>query len=235
MYFAVRVPGATDNEYIELPFLDDTGAYIMLLFQEDVSTMTELASNPYDSYIRRGTAVTAAGWGWGEYHMLEVAILQDGQPVTGWITIKAFVKPGSQQSNYNPRLSGMWMRRMIYTATAPDNTGRLFLSTTKAGLDRMLPDVDAANAEPLVFSTTPSAASNSSSSGSARIDGPYDSQSRSASEGAVPTPAWDPDLRESVWDSIKRPVASPVVIDSDESSACVKVEADDMDSTDWLP
>lgn len=239
MYFAVRVPGATDNEYIEFPFLDDTGADNMLLFKEDVDTMTWLAIHPGESYIRRGGTLTAGGWEWGEYHKLEVAILQDGQPVTDWVTIKAFVKPGSQESNNMPRLSGMWMRRMVYIATAPDNTGRLFLSTTKAGLERMLPDVDAANAEPLVFSVTPSEQSNPSSIGSVRLEVPYDTRSRSASESAVRTPAWDSELRASVWDSIKRPASSPAVVDGDDSPVWVQNEErlDDINSMDieWNP
>lgn len=64
--------------------------------------MTELAANPGRSYIRRGGSNTAGGYEWGDYHKIEVAILYDGQPVTDWVTIKSFVKPGSSESNGVP-------------------------------------------------------------------------------------------------------------------------------------
>lgn len=124
---------------------------------------------------------------------------------------------------------------MIYTATAPDNTGRLSLSTTRAGLDRILPDVDATNAEPAAFSTTPSERSNPSSSGSEHLEVPYGSRSCSASEGILRTPAWDPELRASIWDMTKRPVSSPAIVDSDDSLVWVGDEIDDPASMEWVP
>lgn len=218
-----------------LPFLDDTGASYMMLFEEDVIELTELARNPEWSYIRRTTTCTANGLANVEMHKLEVAILSNGQPVTGWVPIKANVKEGSCEPN-DYRLSGMWMRQMLYTATAPDNTGRLWLSTTKAGLGRILPDVDAADAQPEVVELPNDAEHIPDLSGPERI------AASPESEGAARTPVWvsdaGPELQVPTWgDGRKTIVMEPAIVDSDDSPVWVSGENSGSDSmeVDWQP
>lgn len=161
-------------------------------------------------------------------HKLEVALLSVKRGiVTDGVPVKTFVKEGSCPPGAT-RLSGMWMRRMLYTATAPDNTGRLFVSTTKAGLVKVLPDVDAADAQPEIISPpiNPDQIPD--------LIEPSPNAASPESEGAVSTPAGVPgagaELQVPAWEyGRKTVVMGPEVAGSDDSGDWVTDEDDAME------
>lgn len=80
---------------------------------------------------------------------LEVNIIgPDNDELLGWVPLQCMIKPGDRQSDGMARLSGMWLRHMLYTGTVPDNRGLLYVSNTKRGLFKDMPRVNARNAQP---------------------------------------------------------------------------------------
>lgn len=80
---------------------------------------------------------------------LEVNIIgPDNDGLLGWVPLQCMIKPGDRQSDGMVRLSGMWLRHMLYTGTVPDNRGLLYVSNTKKGLFKDMPRVNARHAQP---------------------------------------------------------------------------------------
>lgn len=150
MKCAVRVPGT--RGYSQFEFLDDTGASHMFMFQADLDQVQQscarlaLPLGDMIGHTPNGTMVHPT-------YRLEVNIVDaDHEPILDeWVPVRVMVKPGSQQSNNMDRLSGMWMRHVLYTATCPDNNGRLYVSKSRNGLFTQMPPVDYKSARPPPF------------------------------------------------------------------------------------
>lgn len=139
-------------------FLDDTGSSMPIIYQDDVQRITAYAGGskpPFLCYINslnagRNTAVdptclieynirsTLPGYGWM-------------RPAGKWITVQTIMKQHDFDPAQDYRLSGMWMRRILYTATAPDNLGLFYMAESLTTLKASLPESDVRNAVPQPF------------------------------------------------------------------------------------
>ena len=91
----------------------------------------------------------------GHRYVLEVAIIDSKShriPMTRWVQAVFFAvdykRPEFESSALTQRLSGSWWRHMLYTATAPDNERKLYVSNSKAEIVNQLPDVSHSMARP---------------------------------------------------------------------------------------
>ncbi|KAJ5179175.1 hypothetical protein N7492_002385, partial [Penicillium capsulatum] len=136
----VRVPmGEFDQEPrpVVLDFLDDTGSQFMHLYEDDLDLIHHSAGR-FAPGLGVINGSTAAGWLQLPTVELEARIYcDDGSPMAEWVKIQTTAQQGSAQSNGNHRLSGIWVRHILYTATAPDNQGQLMLSTGKSHLNTL--------------------------------------------------------------------------------------------------
>lgn len=65
----------------------------------------------------------------------------NGEFMIPWTKVQALVNPGVSIQGQGIRLSGMWMRQNLFTATAPDGAGDLFVSDRKTRIAQALPSV----------------------------------------------------------------------------------------------
>lgn len=132
-----------------MEFRDDTGADFMTLFMEDVDEIrsgvdtTQHDVIDYGFMRNQGVSGTFISWVIG----LEMKILDDmvaGNHMTSFKVQPMVVMPRGHapRTGFSQRLSGSWWRSALYTASAPDNNHRLYVSQTKDGLGKMLPNVD---------------------------------------------------------------------------------------------
>lgn len=122
--------------------MDDTGATTMLLFHEDLVEIQQ-ACGDLANYLGDITSRTANGPMACSNYRLEVNVIDEDyeEILDQWVPLTVTVKPGSRQSNGADRLSGMWLRHLLYTATCPDGKGRLYISKSRNGLVTELPSV----------------------------------------------------------------------------------------------
>lgn len=136
----VRVPTRDIDKQprpVVLDILDDTGSQFMHLYEDDLDLIHHSAGRFAPSLgVVNGSS--AAGWLQLPTVELEAQICSgDDKPMTEWVKVQSTVQQGSVQSNGNHRLSGIWVRHVLYTATAPDNQGELMLSTEKTHLNSL--------------------------------------------------------------------------------------------------
>lgn len=129
--------------------MDDTGATTALIFEADLDQIQDTSGCDATS-LGPIYAKTANGAVSRETYRLEVNIITPDHEelLDTWVPIQVTVVPGSQQADSPPRLSGMWMRHMLYTATCPDNKGYLYISNSLGGLTSQMPTVNAKDALP---------------------------------------------------------------------------------------
>ncbi|KAJ5481104.1 hypothetical protein N7539_006998 [Penicillium diatomitis] len=81
---------------------------------------------------------------------LQIRIAQGGlkylRPDHQWIPQQTVVIREAYNPQTHVRLSGSWMRNVVYTATAPDNLGFLYLAEPITALRGMLPTVNVRDA-----------------------------------------------------------------------------------------
>ncbi|KAJ5726940.1 hypothetical protein N7493_005967 [Penicillium malachiteum] len=116
------------NKYVEYDFLDDTGSQNMLIYESDRYEM-ENVCNDICQEMGQTFVNTAAGSSAMRVVHLEVTILSSGtkRPLVPWTKVACYIMPGARQPG-EPRLSGIWLRHMLYTLTRPDNHGMLYIS-----------------------------------------------------------------------------------------------------------
>ncbi|KAJ5949823.1 hypothetical protein N7454_001407 [Penicillium verhagenii] len=120
------------NRYIEYDFMDDTGSKHMLIFAQDLFDIEEICNamcpEAGQSFVR-----TAAGSGVFNVVHVEAAIFWDRredntkQQVIPWTTITCYVAPSPRRKS-QPRLSGVWLRHLLFHITRPDGNGKLYLT-----------------------------------------------------------------------------------------------------------
>ncbi|KAJ6161608.1 hypothetical protein N7485_009838 [Penicillium canescens] len=135
--FTVRFPseGAWMNQQeLELDFVDDTGAGTMTIYGADVRLLQDMHANsiiPVSLPPVLGVVVSVmadATQSFGLSRMLEVNIRDpntNNMLVDQWTAVPCIVR--GELGRYSARLSGPWMRRRLYTYTAPDNSHRLWI------------------------------------------------------------------------------------------------------------
>jgi hypothetical protein len=126
-----------------------------IIYQDDVERITFYAGGdkpPFLCYINstnadRGTCVDASCL--VEYNIRSpISNHEWMRPPKEWVQVQTLLKSHYFDPARDYRLSGMWMRRIMYTATAPDNLGLLYLAETLPMLKDSLPDADVRNAVP---------------------------------------------------------------------------------------
>ncbi|KAF3030996.1 hypothetical protein E8E15_011499 [Penicillium rubens] len=163
MSISLRIPttgGKPSPRSFEFSFKDDTGADYMVLYENDVNRLRiNLQAQGLMYPIPRllGVLVVTLGDGSKKAMLvreLEVNMWDEHEKqymADSWDSIPVVVLPGRGTK----RLNGPWMRWKFYTATAPDNSNRLWIydynpsnplmrgpkipTATKAQMDRALP------------------------------------------------------------------------------------------------
>ena len=152
--FAFRVPceELPQQYHAEvLPMIDDTGSTMTRLWESDIRQIQTLAGGAplvgmgTITFIDSNGVVTAC-----KTYQLEVNVVsENGQAIIPkWNRIQVVAAPDSIKQKGSDRLSGIWLRHVMYTATVPDNKGRLYLSSTRDELVNALPDVPVQLANP---------------------------------------------------------------------------------------
>ncbi|KAJ5766053.1 uncharacterized protein N7511_003669 [Penicillium nucicola] len=160
--FAIRFPKQGPHhaqKALELDFVDDTGAEIMSLFPGDLTDIRDLHTNstmaisypPVIGVLTIEVANGATEHGLGR--MIELNMLD---PDSGtlllkkWEPVPCAVRGGTPNTG-GERLSGLWMRRKLYTYTAPDNTDRLWIHNERPFIKDMPKATKAQMAAPIPF------------------------------------------------------------------------------------
>lgn len=148
--------GFIDGKYAEgghYAFLDDTGAVFPTICKRDLQQLINKAGNkepptiawfPMNSAINTEVPVL-------KLVMLEAAVLgprvsnPDGSPSEHRLPLsRKVLLPIFESPNKN--VSGRWWRDVLYTASAPDSTNKLYIAQTKDQLTGALPKADYLNA-----------------------------------------------------------------------------------------
>lgn len=134
------------NAEIEFNFDDDTGSTHMLIFEEDMRQLMGLNANtqawPWEQIMGYDLCTLADGTEMAALDLLVEVNMYDKRPgaprrqlmMHDWVPINCSVVPGAHAAGRNDRLLGNWLRFCLYTATAPEDPPKFFVSTTKTGL-----------------------------------------------------------------------------------------------------
>lgn len=150
----MSVPGHTKTARLE--FLDDSGCSGILLYENDVLKLLDVAPGavrptviPYP--LVHGYQITHFADGTQE--AIEEVVLNIGlshQRRTmippKRVACSLFSHAQSRGRNGPPRLMGTFFRSMLFTAGAPDNRNRMYVSDNREGLVGMIPEADIAQA-----------------------------------------------------------------------------------------
>ncbi|KAJ5096119.1 hypothetical protein NUU61_005475 [Penicillium alfredii] len=130
--------------HTEFEVMDDTGATCMRLFEQDVWKLEQHGGDWYP--VGEGDLITANGQIWVLFGVALVNIFSaPGGPtmVQEWFPIQYSISPGAVEDiPGDRRLGGAWLRRLIYSATAPDDSGMLYLDSHKTPMMNSLPVLD---------------------------------------------------------------------------------------------
>ncbi|EPS30996.1 hypothetical protein PDE_05950 [Penicillium oxalicum 114-2] len=168
--FYLRVPGRSNNpnsswnlanpqSTINRPFMYDTGSTLPMIFTDDFALMTLADNGRWPPFVALVIVVDCNG---GltldatyliEYNIRTSNPYQPGtnlfvRPPNEWIARQTIVKDTAFNPATDHRLSGMWVASVLYTGTAPDNSGRLFLAETVTALRKTLPKANVRRAIP---------------------------------------------------------------------------------------
>lgn len=137
----------------------DTGSTLPMIFTDDFALMTLADNGRWPPFVALVIVVDCNG---GltldatyliEYNIRTSNPYQPGtnlfvRPPNEWIARQTIVKDTAFNPATDHRLSGMWVASVLYTGTAPDNSGRLFLAETVTALRKTLPKANVRRAIP---------------------------------------------------------------------------------------
>ncbi|KAJ5580244.1 uncharacterized protein N7459_006229 [Penicillium hispanicum] len=141
---ACRLPGYP--WWCEFEFVYDTGATVMMLYAQDLTMMRGPYAPPaYPEARTPGAMGLGAAYGPGKVMRvveIEVTILDSSRRrMTSWTRVTTAVRSGSVRGPRGGiRLDGPFLRRALFTGTAPDGLGRTVLSNVKS-----MPSIQARN------------------------------------------------------------------------------------------
>lgn len=150
---AVRNPATwntnTWQHTIHLTVMEDTGASVMKIFEEDRCAL-ERMSGARVPVTTTANLSTAGGQVRADTVILQVNMFHNGQVMLPrWINIRACI---TRQSRNSPpagtRLGGVWLHHMLYCLSAPDNTGDMYVGTDLTEIMGQLPPCIPAFANP---------------------------------------------------------------------------------------
>lgn len=116
--------------------LDDTGAtYLSLNYPNDLIALGLAPNTPLPLY--EILVETDNGRALRNVTLVMVNFKDANENLMGqWTEVECILNP-----DYQTRLSGMYLRKNLYTATAPDSRGRIYISIKKNGVVAPLPAV----------------------------------------------------------------------------------------------
>jgi hypothetical protein len=133
--FLLKVPGADDNTIL-IPVLDDTGSTYLEIFETDRAALQILPA--LSSGTPAGCINNCCSTCLSKVIALTAKLLDRSYGGIGdWVDIMAAYAPGPPTRD---RCSGMFVRKSLFTATAPNRQGLLHVSE-KNGIARHLPVV----------------------------------------------------------------------------------------------
>lgn len=146
-YFtALRLPGYFDYDEVLMVF--DTGATDMHIFRNDLETIAGPLRPPTAPEIFvMGEICTRTVDGsrlFYSYIMLEATLTDGkGRRLSKWVRTPAYLMPGSFKPGFNSRLDGQWVRRSLYTGSAPTQTSKIihFVAAATERSELRLPHV----------------------------------------------------------------------------------------------
>ncbi|KAJ5633494.1 hypothetical protein N7528_001336 [Penicillium herquei] len=126
-----------EDTSIELNFLDDTGAAVMVIYEDDLEQIENKA--------RQTATVVGGGRLNGIFshsfivvHRIEVNMRDTkGNYLAPWTTIQVAVIGGDRPVNWM-RLSGPWMRHRFFVGTSPNKQGQLCVAKNKTLFMRLI-------------------------------------------------------------------------------------------------
>jgi len=126
-----------DFPAIDVPVLDDTGSAFLEVYNQDCFMLGVL---PGVIQQNRWVWLDTVGGLVGRHLLFLEAQLLDRQqnPIRGRVPVTAVVDPGDPD---RLRCSGMFVRKSLFTATAPDMSGLLHVAERKNGIVTHLPVV----------------------------------------------------------------------------------------------
>lgn len=156
----VHVKLAPDREAYPLPFIDDTGAPMMSLFEQDIEDIRKWSKREDEeglpaSFQHIGYASVTHGNGTTSRRPVKAVspnIQHDGEWMAGqafseWPRVMCIIKPDREKALGVQRAIGAWLRSYLYTATAPDSTHRMWIFNSLA-LAGGIPDIDLTAVKP---------------------------------------------------------------------------------------
>lgn len=131
--------GGDPHLVVRVSIGNDTGSNLQSLYPPELHTL-RFDPQTYQGIIGPTFVGTATGIVRRYTIWVEIMVLKDGvTPLTDWIMEEGVVTP-EQVGMGNQRLSGAYVRRHLYFATAPGNY-QLFVAQKKNGLVSQLPVV----------------------------------------------------------------------------------------------
>lgn len=118
-----------------MEFRDDTGATVCMIWEEDVQQIVNIAGGQKARYIDHAGFRMAGG----TTSVLPICEIQmnmfdaNGNEMVRWTPMPVCIQPGHRPVG-TMRLSGPFVRRCMFTATAPDPNGCLWIGRTKSAL-----------------------------------------------------------------------------------------------------
>lgn len=121
-----------------VPVMDDTGSDVMVIFQADLTAMNLLSGTAGPPILGWQNFSTASGTLSAPIVEITLSIpdpKQSNQYLMPFINVFCGLKPGGYRTTGNgERLSGRWMRDVLYSATSPDGNRELYITARKSDL-----------------------------------------------------------------------------------------------------
>ncbi|KAJ5591629.1 uncharacterized protein N7459_001998 [Penicillium hispanicum] len=143
----IRLPGTNTTGTLEM--MEDSGASMMTIYEDDIRSLLvpKPAAIPDTMIIGVLDFVTSSGAMETPVIKLDVRLNHMGTDMIPWTTVQVSLFEGKFTAYSTPRLGGPLLYYMLFTATAPDNKGRVLVSDDRKELIDMLPDPDLKEAE----------------------------------------------------------------------------------------
>lgn len=158
MTFEIRLPGAQSG--LAFDFLDDTGASTVHMYESDLVHLNFAAPlNTLPAPVVQSTETTNAHGTSATFptRLLEGRVLSPNRmPLTRFMQFYAIIQP-HPPSDRPLRLSGLWWRHMLYTASFPTSRGELLVCDNHNEFVSNIPNVNAALAHPPIVMQIPTA------------------------------------------------------------------------------
>ncbi|CAG8929999.1 unnamed protein product [Penicillium salamii] len=163
IFISLRNPNTqatnTDTQTLTILCLEDTGATLMKLHDQDVAELERLSGTNLpivgSSIMTTATALVTA-----RRMLVQANIWHNGQYIIPrWVDIEACVSPSppGQSSMSLSRLSGVWIHHMLTVLSLPDNTFRKHIGTNIYEIlnTLVIPDPKLAQAPPIMTGNNP--------------------------------------------------------------------------------